>query len=121
MLDLVTLGAIAGNVGSVVGVVILNKYIVSIDAFNFMVFLSFTHFVFTYLGCCLLLRCGFFTYKPAPLRAVLPVALVRACVHQAATGTYTSYLYVSPPTTAANPQPPAPPQKNRARWARWPS
>lgn len=81
MLDLVTLSAIVGNVGSVVGVVILNKYIVSVDAFNYMVFLSFTHFVFTYLGCCLLLRLGFFTYKPAPLRGVLPVALVRACVH----------------------------------------
>lgn len=77
MLDVVTLSAIAGNVGSVVGVVILNKYIVSIDAFNYMVFLSFTHFVFTYLGCCLLLRFGFFSYKPAPLRGVLPVALVR--------------------------------------------
>lgn len=75
MLDMATIIAMAGNVGSVVGVVIMNKYIVSIDAFNFMVFLSFTHFVFTYLGCCLLLKFRFFTYKPAPLRGVLPVAL----------------------------------------------
>ena len=77
MLDMVTLSAIIGNVGSVVGVVILNKYIVAVDAFNYMVFLSFTHFVFTYLGCVALLKCGFFTYKSAPLRGVLPVALVR--------------------------------------------
>lgn len=77
MLDLVTISAIIGNVGSVVGVVILNKYIVSIDNFNYMVFLSFTHFVFTYLGCIALLKMGFFTYKAAPLKGVLPVALVR--------------------------------------------
>lgn len=76
MIDLTTMLAVIGNIVSVVGVVIVNKYIVSIDGFNFMVFLSFTHFVFTYLGCIVLLNLGFFTYKPAPLKGVLPVALV---------------------------------------------
>jgi solute carrier family 35 protein E3 len=75
MLDMTTIFAMFGNVGSVVGVVIMNKYIVAVDAFNFMIFLSFTHFVFTYLGCSVLLHLGFFNYKPAPIRGVLPVAL----------------------------------------------
>jgi solute carrier family 35, member E3 len=79
MIDLVTFGAMVGNVGSVVGVVITNKYIVAIDNFNYMVFLSFLHFVFTYLGVVVLLNLGFFTYKPAATRAVLPVALVSEC------------------------------------------
>ena len=30
-----------------VGIIILNKYIVSEDAFNYVVFLSFCHFLFT--------------------------------------------------------------------------
>ena len=76
MIDLVTLGAIIGNVGSVVGVVITNKYIVAIDNFNFVIFLSFLHFVSTYLGMLALMHLKFFSYKGASLRGVLPVAMV---------------------------------------------
>jgi len=76
MIDLVTLAGIVGNVVSVVGVVIMNKYIVSVDSFNYMIFLSFLHFVATYAGMTVLLKFGFFQYKKAPLRGVLPVAVV---------------------------------------------
>lgn len=69
------LSGIFGNMGSVVGVVIMNKYIVSVDGFNFMVFLSFCHFVFTYMGTMLLLKLRVFQYKEAKISDVLPVAL----------------------------------------------
>mmetsp|Transcript_11657 Transcript_11657/g.12036 ORF Transcript_11657/g.12036 Transcript_11657/m.12036 type:complete len:310 (+) Transcript_11657:25-954(+) len=66
---------IIGNVLSVVGVVICNKYITEVDGYNFMVFLSFLHFVFTCLGTRILLSMGIFTYHSAPLSGVLPVAI----------------------------------------------
>ena len=64
------------NVVSVVGIVILNKYITDVDEYNFMVFLSFLHFVFTSIGTYVMLGLGFFNYQAAPLSGVLPVALV---------------------------------------------
>lgn len=76
MLDALTIAGMVGNVASVVGVVIMNKYIVSVDNFNYMVFLSFMHLVFTYLGCAVLLKLGVFTYKPATVKQVLPLAMV---------------------------------------------
>lgn len=63
------------NVLCVVGIVICNKYISEIDKYNFMIFLSFLHFVFTTLGTRFLLATGFFTCKPAPMSSVLPVAI----------------------------------------------
>jgi hypothetical protein len=76
MLEPLTIAGMVGNVVSVVGVVIMNKYIVSIDKFNYMIFLSFMHLVFTYLGCSLMLKAQIFTYKPATVKQVLPVAMV---------------------------------------------
>ena len=67
---------IVGNILSVVGIVIVNKYITEVDGYNFMVFLSFLHFAFTTLGTYVLLGAGYFTYAPAPLSGVLPVAVV---------------------------------------------
>ena len=67
--------AIIGNVLSVVGIVICNKYITEVDGFNFMVFLSFLHFAFTTLGAKIMLQWGFYTYHSAPLTGVLPVAI----------------------------------------------
>jgi hypothetical protein len=71
----IVLGVI-GNVLSVVGVVICNKYITEVDGYNFMVFLSFLHFVFTTLGTRVFLGMNMFTFQPAPLSGVLPVAIV---------------------------------------------
>ncbi len=71
----VVLAGIVGNIVSVVGVVICNKYIVEVDGYNFMVFLSFLHFVFTYLGCLALQFFNYYSYAPASTTGVLPVAI----------------------------------------------
>ena len=75
MFTLAVIIAIIGNILSVVGIVITNKYITEKDGYNFMVFLSFMHFVFTSLGTQVMLRLGYFEYKAAPLSGVLPVAI----------------------------------------------
>ena len=75
MFSFVVVLAIIGNILSVVGVVICNKYIVEVDGYNFMIFLSFLHFVFTYMGSQVLLQLNVFQYKEAPLAGVLPVAI----------------------------------------------
>ena len=67
--------AIIGNILSVVGVVICNKYITEVDGYDFMIFLSFLHFVFTSIGTKILLGINCFQYKEAPLSGVLPVAI----------------------------------------------
>ncbi len=74
--NLVVLLAMIGNVLSVVGIVILNKYITEVDGFNFMVFLSFLHVAFTSLGTYVLMFLGYFQHNSAPLSGVLPVAMV---------------------------------------------
>lgn len=66
---------VAANILSVVGVVIVNKYITEVDGFNFMVFLSFLHFAFTAVGVRCLMYAGYFKYQTAPLEGVLPVAI----------------------------------------------
>lgn len=71
---LVTVG-IVGNILSVVGVVIMNKYITEVDGYNFMVFLSFLHFAFTSIGCRLMMMADFFSWQAAPFSGVLPVAI----------------------------------------------
>jgi hypothetical protein len=67
---IITLGILA-NILSVVGIVICNKYITEIDGYNFMVFLSFLHFLFTMIGTRVLLCCKVFTYNPAPLSGLI--------------------------------------------------
>ena len=47
--NLVVVLGVIGNILSVVGVVICNKYITEKDGYNFMVFLSALHFTATYL------------------------------------------------------------------------
>lgn len=75
MSQLAVVSGIVVNVLSVVGVVILNKYITEVDGFNFMVFLSFLHFAFTTLGTRVMLKMDIFAYQSAPLSGVLPVAI----------------------------------------------
>jgi len=70
----IVIAGIVTNILSVVGIVITNKYITEVDGFHFMVFLSFLHFAFTTIGTRVMLWMGIFTYKPAPLAGVLPVA-----------------------------------------------
>lgn len=74
-LTLLDIVGIITNILSVVGIVICNKYITEVDGFNFMVFLSFLHFLFTVLGTRVLLFFGFFTHTEAPLSGILPVAV----------------------------------------------
>lgn len=74
-LPLITVVGICGNLATVVGVVIMNKYIQKEHGLNAMIFLSFCHFVVTAVGIRLLLCVGFFKYKAARARAVAPVAL----------------------------------------------
>jgi hypothetical protein len=66
---------IAVNILSVVGIVIINKYITEVDQFDFMVFLSFLHFVFTGIGTFVMLKLELFQYKAADQASVMPVAL----------------------------------------------
>lgn len=73
--NLLVLIGIVGNISSVVGIVILNKYITEVDGFDYMVFLSFLHFLFTTLGLQTLLTVGVFTKPAAPFASVLPVAV----------------------------------------------
>lgn len=73
--NLLIIVGVVSNILSVVGIVITNKYITEIDGFNFMVFLSFLHFAFTTLGTRVMLGAGVFTYSPAPLSGIMPVAL----------------------------------------------
>jgi len=70
-----TLIGIVVNVISVVGVVLLNKSIASVSGFNFMICLSFFHFLFTMVGMKIMLRFNFFEFKAAAYSNVLPVAL----------------------------------------------
>ena len=70
----VVIAGIVVNILSVVGIVITNKYITEVDGFHFMVFLSFLHFAFTTIGTRVMLMMGLFSYQPAPLSGILPVA-----------------------------------------------
>lgn len=73
--DVVITVGVIGNILSVVGVVICNKYITEVDGFNFMIFLSFLHFVFTAIGCRVMLMCNVFSWSPATFSSVLPLAI----------------------------------------------
>lgn len=66
---------VISNILSVVGVVIFNKYIIEVDDYNFSIFLSFLHFAFTAMATRVLLSMGYFTYTPAPITGILPVAV----------------------------------------------
>jgi hypothetical protein len=63
------------NVLSVVGIVLMNKYITEVDGFNFMVFLSFIHFAFTGICMYILLLADVFKFAPVSLSSQLPVAI----------------------------------------------
>ena len=52
-MSLVVVVGIVGNILSVVGIVICNKYITEVDGYDFMVFLSFLHFVVTSMVRCI--------------------------------------------------------------------
>lgn len=71
----VVIAGVVVNILSVVGIVITNKYITEVDGFHFMVFLSFLHFAFTTLGTRVMLWLNIFSYQPAPLSGILPVAV----------------------------------------------
>lgn len=73
--NMVIITGVIGNVLSVVGIVICNKYITEVDGYNFMVFLSFLHFAFTMIGTRVMLFLGMFQFKAAPMSGILPVAI----------------------------------------------
>lgn len=72
----VIVAGVVMNILSVVGIVIWNKYITEVDGFDFMVFLSFLHFLFTSIMMRVLLCLGVFEYAAAPFSSVFPVAIV---------------------------------------------
>ena len=74
-MDAVTIGGIVGNVVSVVGVVIVNKWVQQTHNFDYMVFLSFMHFGVTTIGMRVLLQVGLFRYKEASFSGVYKIAL----------------------------------------------
>ena len=69
------IAGVVGNVLSVVGIVIINKYITEVDGYNFMVFLSFLHFAFTMVGTRVMLSLGMYQFKEAPMSGILPVSI----------------------------------------------
>lgn len=71
---IVILGVI-GNITSVVGIVIMNKYITEVDGFDYMVFLSFLHFLITSIGMQVMLWLNFFTKPTVSSSNVIPVAV----------------------------------------------
>jgi solute carrier family 35 protein E3 len=71
----VVVGGIIMNITSVVGVVIMNKIIVTYDGFPYMVTLSFFHFVFTFLATRIMRMMGYLKYKDLDYSGVLPVAI----------------------------------------------
>ena len=73
-LDGVTILGIIGNIISVVGVVLCNKYI-NVSGFKFTMFLSTCHFAFTWFGCHLLLLGNFFEYRHEDVQNILPLAI----------------------------------------------
>ncbi len=75
----IALGA-TGNVITTIGLVILNKYIVAVDGFDYIVFLSCLHFMFTYLGCSIACFFHLFDKKDLPPQIKVSVALVSRCL-----------------------------------------
>ena len=75
MVSSTIIAGVLGNILSVVGIVITNKYLTEKDGYQYMVFLSFLHFCFTTLGTRILLSLNVFTYKPANTQSVFIVAL----------------------------------------------
>lgn len=75
-MNVAVVAAIISNILSVVGIVICIKYLTEIDDYNFMVFLSFMHFAFTSFGTRVMLMMKAYSYAPASMGAVMPVALV---------------------------------------------
>lgn len=66
--------AMVVNVVTTVGVVMVNKYIAAELRFNFMIFLSAIHFCFTGLFAYIAMKLGYFQYKSATVKQVLPLA-----------------------------------------------
>ena len=74
--DLAVAFSIASNVFTAVAIVIWNKYIVDVNGFRSIIFLSALHYIFTSIGVRLMQKCGVFTYKEAPLSSVIYLAAV---------------------------------------------
>ncbi len=66
---------VIGNVISVVGIVIINKYITEKDGYNFMVFMSALHFGFTYYALKAMAFLGYLKAPTSSRMAVFPVAI----------------------------------------------
>lgn len=60
-----------------VGIIILNKYIVTEDAFNYVVFLSFCHYLFTMVFSGIMAKAGYITPKQIAIDKRVTLAAVR--------------------------------------------
>ena len=75
MLSISVFIGVVGNVLSVVGIVLTNKYITEVDGYNFMIFLSFLHFAFTSIWMYIFLYFDLFKLNPVSISGALPVAI----------------------------------------------
>jgi len=64
------------NMISGVGIVILNKYIVTEDSFDYVVFLSFCHYFFTMVFSGILAKAGYVTPKQIAIDKRVTLAMV---------------------------------------------
>ena len=97
MVSSTIIGGILGNVLSVVGIVITNKYLTEKDGYQYMVFLSFLHFCFTTLGTRILLSLNAFTFKQANSQSVFIVALgslLSVAVSYSTLGIKFNFIYI---------------------------
>ena len=67
------------NSVSGVGIIIMNKYIVTEDAFDYAVVLSFCHYLFTLVFAGILAKTGFITPKQIAIRKRMTLAMVSEC------------------------------------------
>ena len=73
--DISILIAMISNVLCSVGLISINKQLFKYSHFEFMLILSFLHYVFTSLSCHLMIYLRIFESKDAPISGVLPVAI----------------------------------------------
>ena len=70
------------NLACGVGIVILNKYIVATDAFDYVIFLSFCHYLFTTASVNIMAKAGYIQSTQIPIHKRRTLAMVRTGIHE---------------------------------------
>jgi hypothetical protein len=71
-----------------VGIVILNKYIVTEDAFNYVVFISFCHYLFTMVFSGIMAKVGYITPTKIAIDKRVTLAMVRTVMGETSSCDY---------------------------------